>query len=310
MKKLLLFAVVAFAIMSFGTHIGLVHAQTANPTVSTATLEQELQVAKATLVNLEMEAGMVPQGDAGLPSGSTVAPAAPAAAAQLSAPDRVALSSALGSLVSALSSFNATIAANPQAVTSHQAAIASVLSGMQSTLVAMNSAVQNGSFPGSGSVAAVTPAPIAAATQPATPAPASAPIASNQPTSQPSTGSLAPTAAPAGTNDQAQTAQVSSTGNFFVNHWPTITIIVLVALILLILFWPSKGNDNEDHGSSRPVAKPQAPNRPVATTVVQSVSTGPAPAASPVATVVSAPAAKVTVIRPQSQPVQQQKKPA
>src|SRR4051812_24102926 len=66
MKKILYSALVAVAIASFGVHSGLAHAQTAqtNSSPSAAVLQQELDVAKATLINLEMKAGMVPAGDA------------------------------------------------------------------------------------------------------------------------------------------------------------------------------------------------------------------------------------------------------
>ncbi len=313
MKKLLVFAVFALAILSFGTNIGLAHAQTAQPTVSSATLLQELQVMKATLVNLESKAGMVPQGDSGLPSGtagttgSAVTPTTGTVASGLSASDRAALSSSLGALVSVLSSFNATLAANPQAVSAHQAAIAAVLNGMTKTMVAMNSALNGSAAAPSTGIAMSQPSVRVTPTTPTTQAPAAAaptptpaPVAvSNQPAPQPSTGSLAPTAAPAGTNNQQQTAQASNAWGFVVNHWPTITIVVLVALILLILFWPSSGDNREEHGSPRPVAKPQVPNRPVASNVTQSSSREETRTATPVATVVSAPAAKVTVIRPQ-----------
>jgi len=320
MKKLLVFAVVAFAIMSFGTHIGMAHAQTASATSATpAQLQQELQVMKATLAKLEMEAGMIPQSDSGsspsAAAGSATVTAAPAASAGLSAPDRATISSALGSLVSALASLNATLAANPQAIASHQAAIASVLGGMQSTLVAMNNAVQNGTVSGltaSAPIAAATPSTgsspnnvTVTVTQPTTPA---APvIASNQPASQPSTGSLVPTAAPAGSNNQQQAAQASNAWGFVVSHWPTITIIILVALILLILFWPSKSDEREEQSSPRPAARPQAANRPLVASVAQNSQTGGTPAPTPVATIVSAQTTKVTVIRPQ-QNQQQQKK--
>ena len=347
MKKLFVFAAIALAIMSFGSNIGLVHAQTMTTTsspagsVSTATIMQELQVMRATLVNLETKAGMVPQGDTGLP-GTTMSPTAgtgaattsvapmmtpvtqstPTVNATLSASDRAALSSSLGALVSALASFNATLAANPKAVASHQAAIAAVLGGMTKTMMAMNTALKSGATSGSASApiaAATTPTPAPstgiAVTQPtaqispntgtATPAPVA--IVNNQPATQPSTGSLAPTAAPAGTTDQPQTAQAANAWGFVVNHWPTITIIILVALILLILFWPSKGDEGAEHGSARPMAKPQASNRPLNASVSQSSQPSGGSAPTPVATVVSSTSdARVTVIRPQQN--QQQKR--
>lgn len=313
MKKLFFFACIAIAIASFGVHSNLAHAQTAPAgTQSTATLEQELQVMKATLVNLQMKEGLVPAGDAGLPGGSITEPAPSApmtstGATGLSATDQATLQSELGSLVTALSSLNTTLEANPQAVASHQQAIAMVLSGMRSTVVSMGN-VLNGtpiaaatpSHPTSGGIS--TSAPVA--TQ--SPAPTTpTPIASTQPA--PSTGSLAPTAAPAGVNNPVgtQTAQASNAWGFVVNHWPTITIVVLVALILLILFWPSSEGDEDKH-AVRPPVKPQTPSRPVTTTVMRSEGPAPTPpATTPVATIVANPS-KVTVVRPQDQ----QKKPA
>jgi len=319
MKKLFVFAVVALAIMSFGAHSSMAHAQTAPAANATpAQLQQELQVMKATLANLEMEAGMVPQSDSGSPSVSATvsAPAVPVAqaatsvSAGLSASDRTTISNALGSLVSALASLNATLAANPQAITSHQTEIASVLNGMQSTLVAMNNAVQNGTasdLAASAPIAAATPSVNSQSGATVSVQVAPAPVALNQPTAQPSAGSPVPTAASAGTDNQQQAAQASNAWGFVVSHWPTITIIILVALILLILFWPSKSDERGEQNSSRPAAKPQAVNRPLATPVSQSSQMPAASAPTPVATIVSTPAAKVTVIRPQ-QSQQQQKK--
>lgn len=65
MKKLLFFAGLMVAVGSIGGTIATVHAQTA-PTLTlsqTAAIEQQLDVAKATLVNLEQQTGMIPAGD-------------------------------------------------------------------------------------------------------------------------------------------------------------------------------------------------------------------------------------------------------
>ncbi len=318
MKKILYFAVGMLAIVGFGMNIGLAHAQSVPGagTPSTATLQQELQVAKATLVNLEMQAGMIPAGDNNVPATGS-------ASAGLSVSDRTTISNALGSLVSALSSLNATLAANPTEATTHQAAIASVLSGMQSTLVAMNNTLTNGNQISGGGAASAPIAVNAPSTGNSGSAAAStgsnsgsnapAPIAQTQPSTpaMPSTGSLAPTAAPtAGSNNTPQTAQASNAWTFVVAHWPTITIIILVALILLILFWPSSDEKKNDHHGA-PASRPQTPNRPIVTTTVQSSRTE-TQTATPVSTVVAAPAqkveaqqSKVTVIRPQQNPPKQ-----
>ncbi len=72
MKRLLIFAGLIVAIGSIGGNILTAHAQTTTAQALTpeqvATLEQELAVAKATLANLQMQAGVVPDGDGGLPS--------------------------------------------------------------------------------------------------------------------------------------------------------------------------------------------------------------------------------------------------
>ena len=321
MKKIFSFIVGLLAIASFGIHSSLAHAQTAPVgTPSTATLEQELAVMKATLIDLEMKAGMTP-------ASAQTAPAAAAPATGLSVADRTTLTNALGSLVTALSSLNSSLLANPNATASHRAQIAAVLGGMQKTLVAMNtlaaggSAMQGsavtGSTGGSAPIAANTGSGSSAPAMPAQQTPTPAPIASNQPAPQPSnpepsTGSLAPSAAPTAGSNGNQTAQASGAWGFVTAHWPTITIIILVALILLILFWPS-GEEGSDKHHAEHSSKPQAPNRPVVVTTPIQASQSSTPTATPMATVAVAPSqkidvqqSKVTVIRPP----QQQKKPA
>jgi len=76
MKRLLFFAALIVAIGSIGGNILTAHAQTA-PTTTTMSsltpaqitaLKQQLQVAQATLINLEMQNGIATPADAGTPS--------------------------------------------------------------------------------------------------------------------------------------------------------------------------------------------------------------------------------------------------
>ena len=76
MKKILFFAALIVAIGSIGGNILTVHAQTTSTLTPAQTVmfEQELAVAKATLVNLEQQAGMVPAGDSGTATAVTAQP--------------------------------------------------------------------------------------------------------------------------------------------------------------------------------------------------------------------------------------------
>jgi hypothetical protein len=294
------------------------HAQTA-PTVTMTTvssltpaqiaaIKQQLQVAQATLINLEMQNGIATPTDAGTPSaiptsiagtGSQNSPVATAVVTGLSASQISAFKTTLGALSATLSQLSASLATNMTLAPSQETAIQATLNGMQGTLVAMATDVANGdNNPAANSAPiAVTQsvsAPVAvnnapsSATAPATPA-GSAPIAAQTP-------------ATTTNNPVPQTAQASSLWSFTKAHWPTIVIVLLVIAILAILFWPEKKEpvrtvSTGAAGSGKPKSAPtptvtstttvnfsreSTPARPVAS------SNAPAPA-TPVANAVAAP---------------------
>ena len=286
-----------FAVMSFGGHIGTVaHAQTAQATLTpeqAAALQQTLQVLKAKLANLQMQAGQIPAGDGGSASVVPTATVTPqvSVATGLSAQDITAINSTLGALASALGNLNATIAQHPDRVATNQQAISAVLLGMTNTLASINSQIARGTTATQGSGVAVTPSTPAttgsgngvAAVTPSTP---SVPSTPSTPVTTPAT-TPATTPVVATNNSNTQTANIfSSSWNFVKAHWPTFTIILLVIAILLILFWPQS---EEEMGANahKVVVKPQQPSRPVMTV---NVASSPAPGTTPVSTVVATPA--------------------
>ncbi len=252
MKRLLFFAALIVAIGSIGGNMLTAHAQTA-PTLSSLTpaqiaaLQQQLQVAQATLVNLEMQNGIATPTDAGTPSaipmsiagtGSQEVTPVVAATMGLSASQINAFKTTLSALATTLAQLDASLATNTTLTPSQETAVQTTLNGMQGTLVAMANDIANG---GSNPVANSAPiavtqsvsAPVAikntppsVAAVPATPV-GSAPIATQ---TQPATAN----------NAVPQTAQASSIWSFTKAHWPTILIVLLVIAILAILFWPEK----------------------------------------------------------------------
>ncbi len=238
MKKTLFFAVLAFAFAGFGLQAGIVHAQT---TDNTASLQQQLDVAKATLVNLEMKAGMVPQGDNQLAEGvtGTAQPAVSAVPATtgLTASEIGYFDGVLNQLSNMLSELSAAVAANPNMSQAQVAAIASTLGSMTKTVSAVANQIALDEQ-GNG-------APIAM-TSPSTPTHAAAPAAGNggtktaAPTAQAAPATSTSTVAAAMNTAPAATAQASSFWSFTKSNWPVLAIIVLVIAILAILFWPEK----------------------------------------------------------------------
>jgi hypothetical protein len=245
-KKILIFTALAVAIMSFGGSTGKAHAATLSP-AEAAVLSQQLDVAKATLINLEMNAGKVPQGDDSLAGTSVVATQPTVAVSQpaqvgtkLSAADAASYSATLDALATSLQGLNASISAHPNMTAAQTQGVVATLSGMQNTLVAMGNSITT-----SAPISAVSGGSRTTASAPAIAAApaAQAPVAANQ-----QTGSLAPAvaqqqAAPA----PAQTAQAFSLVSFTKTHWPTIAIILLIVIMLVILFWPQS---EEDEGSA------------------------------------------------------------
>jgi hypothetical protein len=308
MKKLLIFAALVVAIGSYGGHIGTAHADTLTPS-QTAALQQQLQVAKATLVNLEMEAGMVPAGDNG--TSTVTAPVmavpvaaptptvmAPSATTGLSASQVSAFEGTLSTLAATLMQLNTSIAATSATLSAtQQQAVQTTLNGMQGTLVAMantiktdesanNSAVNTAPVamanPSSGStangsgLAQNTPSAPTAVTAPSTVMPTTpTPTQTQTPTV---TAQVTPT-----TNNTApqQTAQASSLWSFTKSHWPAIVIIILVIGILAILFWPEKETVRTVPSNNLGPNRPKSPSQPnvtisQSTTSSTTTTTGPA----------------------------------
>ena len=322
MKRLLFFAALIVAIGSFGGHITAVHAQAistqALTSEQTAALQQQLDVAKATLAQLEMKAGMVPPADAGTPSviptsiagtGSQTS-ATVATNSGLSADQISAFKGTLSTLAATLTQLNTSLTANAALAPSQEAAVATTLSGMQNTLVAMaNTIATANNLPASAPVAAAQPAgsPVAV-NNPSTATTPGAAAGSASAAQTPSATTPAVTAQvlPSTNNNVPQTAEASSFLGFTKAHWPTILIILLVIAILAILFWPEKQEpvktvSTGTSGSGKPKSAPT-----MNATVSQSQNTAsfsakpmtnnshaatPAPA-TPVASAVAAPSQK------------------
>ena len=316
MKRLLFFAALIVAIGSIGGNILTVHAQTVStltPT-QTATLEQELAVAKATLVNLEQQAGMVPAGDSGTATAVAAQPVAVvaqpvvvtapsiSAASGLTANEVSAFQSTLNTLAATLTQLNGSLAVNSTLTPAQQQTVQGTLNGMQSTLVAMATSISNDSaIAGSASASA----PIAAAK------PSNTPVAVNAAPATPTTAPTTPVVAaaqpaPAVNAAAPQTAQVSSFWSFTKAHWPTIVIVLLVIAILAILFWPEKekaktisaGNSGSGKPKSAPTSNTTASlshnitsNPAVAKSTMNSSSDVHAPA-TPMSNAVAAPSQK------------------
>jgi hypothetical protein len=248
MKKIFFFAVLAVALAGFGMHMGIAQAQTttAVPT-NNAALEQELQVAKATLINLEMQEGIVPQGDDQLSNNTAPSVAQPQptqTTTGLSVSQTSAFENTLATLVGTLSQLNASLNANPNMSTNQIAAIETTLGGMQNTLVAMASSITADEAPSSFAMAApVTSSPTTGESSVAT-APASAPIAQAAPVVTPAAAPTTAATVTATATPVQATAQASSIWSFTKSHWPAIVIILLVIIILAILFWPE--NDSTE----------------------------------------------------------------
>jgi len=309
MKRLLFIAGLIVAIGSIGGNILTANAQSVQTLTpaQTAVLEQELAVAKATLVNLQTEAGMVPTGDSGTASvtATPVAVATPVATPSsnngLSASEVSAFQGTLSTLAATLSQLNNSLSANATLTLAQKQGVQATLNGMEGTLTAMATSIVNDSnlasaAPATAPIAVNQPAPVVAATPSLsasvgvapTPANTAAPVAANQPATTPTT------------NAAPQTAQASSFWSFTKDHWPTIVIVLLVILILAILFWPEKETvktvSTSNSGSGKPKSAPTANaslsqntdlNIPRAT-IITSSSNVPTPA-TPVANAVAAP---------------------
>ena len=322
MKKLLFLAVAVFAIGSIGGHINPAHAQTATATLTPsqlAALQQELAVAKATLANSEMQAGMIPGGDSGAATPAVTTPVAVTQTNGLTASQISAFDGVLNTLATTLGTLNASIEAHPTLTPAQSATAQATLGDMSNVLatmstnitsdIAANNVAMNTAPVATPSPVAVNSAPSSAVTAPTT---GSAP-AMTQPSVAANTGANpAAGATPATTPSQPtpvvaanpvnttapQTAQASSLWGFTKSHWPTIVIVLLVIAILAILFWPEKEAVRTVTITSAAPNKPKASEQSNVTVsrtdgIASSPSSnnGSAPA-TPVANAVAAPAQK------------------
>lgn len=268
MKKYFVFAVLAIAMAAFA-RTGIVHAQTATTTsANTATEQQQLDVAKATLINLEMQAGMTPQGDDQLGTGAvlgastTTVPSTMTATTGLSTSQVSYFEGALSQLVSSLAQLNATLQANPNMSSAQLSAIATTLGGMQSTVSNLTTQIAQDEQ-GGAPVAVTNPSTTGnTGTTGATATTGNTGVAQANP-GQTATGTATAPATTTVTNPVQTTAQAGSIWSFAKSNWPVIVIIVLVIAILAILFWP------EGDGK-----KPGAPTSTVSTAKTTTV-TGP-----------------------------------
>jgi hypothetical protein len=258
MKKIFFFAVLAVALAGFGMQAGTVHAQSMTATaapVSNAQLEQELQVAKATLINLEMQQGIIPASDDQMTAG-TGTTAQPISVAQptvlgLSPTEVSYFNGVLSELTSSLAQLEGIIVANPNLNTTQLASISTTLDGMKGTLLAMSTQIAQDE--NSSNIAMTAPSTgIVAGASTTTPAQ----VAQTAPANTPATTPAAATS----TNTVQATTQPSSVWSFTKANWPVIVIILLVIAILAILFWP----ESEAKTPVKTVSYPSAPSAPKA----------------------------------------------
>ena len=290
MKRLLFFAALVLAIGSYGGHIGTAHAQTLTPS-QTAALQQQLDVAKATLSNT---------GDSG--TATVVTPATSVATQSttvvtqttgFSANDIAAFQNTLTALTATLSQLNASLSINNTLTPSQTAAVETTLNGMQGTLVAMADEIN-----GANNTVATTiaPTPVVISSAP------SQTLSANNPSAPAATTPIVTAAATAPATDQPainlpQTAQASTFWSFTKAHWPTIVIILIVIAILAILFWPEKEKVRTVSTTPSASGKPKSAPTSNASLSGETVSVAPAQAthsvpapATPVANAVAAPA--------------------
>ena len=270
MKKSLLlvafFAAVAMA--STGGTTLLAHAQSA----SNATLQQQLDDAKAQLVQLQMQAGQVPTGDmvvgSAQPVTVTVTPVAPTMtvtpSVSLSAADVAQMNTALTALANLLVTLQAKSAQDPNFISSNGPVVVSALQTISKTVAVIGSEMTGsnvamttpsnsasaGTAPATG-VAQATPGQTGAGTSVTAtvqPTPATAPVAQVTPTT-PTVVNPAPAAA------APQTAQTASAFSFSQLNWPLIIVIILIVAAIAIWLWWDDGDEK-----NQPVVKISSPN--------------------------------------------------
>jgi hypothetical protein len=209
-------------------------------------LEQELQIAKATLINLEMQQGIIPAGDSELTSGATAQPVTVAqpTTSGLTPTEVSYFTGLLSQLASSLSQLEATIVANPNMNSTQIASISATLGGMKGTLLAMTTQIAQDEH--SSNIAMTAP---------------SAGVVAGASTSTPTQVAQTAPATTSATNAVQATTQASSVWSFAKANWPVIVIILLVIAILAILFWP----ENEAKAPVKTVSYPSAPSAPKVT---------------------------------------------
>ena len=277
MKKTIFFAVLAFVLAGFGLQTGTVHAQTAD----TAALKQQLDVAHATLVNLEMRAGMIPQGDTQIAEGPTAVsqPVQTTASAGLTESQIAYFDGVLTQLGTMLSELNTAVAANPNMNQAQLSAVVATLGTMKDTVSAISTQIAKDEQ-ANASIATISPsAPAAAA---GTGSNAAAPTVTAQATSSAPAGTAVTAAVNNAANPVAATAQASSFWSFTKANWPVLAIIALVIAILAILFWPEKEAKAPavKSSGSAPSAKPASTPAPAQGQVMNAAAPKMPPAAS------------------------------
>jgi len=312
MKKLLFLTVCLVAIMGYGGIISHAHAQSLTP-AEAAALEQELAVAKASLIKLEMDNGMIPVGDSGTaPTPAQTMMPAPVVTQTntISAANLAAVNVTLDSLKSTLATIASEFSSNPELAGSNPAGVLSTLQGIGNTLALIGNDAQG---------MVVSPAPQTAPVAMVQPTPAKTPVvAQANPATNPAPTTPATTPAPVTISPNPvavntapspavasvpQTAQASSFWTFTEAHWPTITIIILIILILAILLWPQS---EESSAASTVRVQTTSQNNTTKVSVSAPASTAsPTPMATVVATSVPGTIdfqqTKVTVVRPPEQ---------
>ena len=277
-----IFAAVAMA--SYGGSALLANAQVATGAMTpsqNASLQQQLDNAKAELIQLEMQAGQVPAGDNSLPGATTapvtvtVTPAAPTTA--LNSADIAEMDTALTALANMLGTLETRISSNPQFITSNGAAVVSVLQGISNSVasigteitgatVAMNnpaiapttptvtSQPSTGSAMAQGSGAANGAAGSAGTSQPSATTQPSQVAQTNPSQTTPPTPAATTNPTPATTN--TETASSFSLGKL---NWPLIVVIILVVAAIAIWLWW------DDSDEKKPVVKSTspAPQKPI-----------------------------------------------
>jgi hypothetical protein len=219
-----------------------------------ATLQQRLDVMKATLAQLQMQAGQVPAGDGGTMTKAVPAPvqvtvtatpmttSAPSQMSTLGASDVTQIKAALGSLAAVLVSLQSQISAHPEMVASNGQGIVAALQSIGKTVVAIGTQMQGGkmgvtvpaastpvSVAGSGIVAQATPQ---IAVTPSKTAPAVTAQAPVTVTPSPTSPSVV-----AKTDDAQQTAQAAASFSLGSLNWPLIIVILLIVVAIAVWLW-------------------------------------------------------------------------